>query len=421
MNNQKKYKLTKTLTQHGGVYGLKWFRGTNTTIFLSQYFNNGKLWLMSKGTQLLSAMVPMSETVDGGITSPIGVNWHGISGYSDDNKFRESCTYAKKTVKFDVSRMNDNYRGSVERAIKNSFNNSPTVNFCQYVMSAVISGGRISQFTNESIFSNLPEQTKSAYREKINFIIHKCVASLEILSRRNLFKDIAEDYKEYIDPNIISKWDGDKALFIDSLCRRKLGLPMADCYTSMALRERPPRTIINVSGRKGTFWYDGFETDITITIMIWINYLDTLQQIYKDDKQINEYYGQYAGYVWEHTATERNSEIIVGLDILKGYYNISNTIGFFMNDNYFPKQITEDDKQILENPIPLIVGKKTDTNMERTISETNETLVLNKEPFGKDGICTIICSSSHKQEIEKILVRYNLSNEMEIITDDTNL
>jgi len=58
-----------------------WSRGTNTSVFLSYYRGpNDSHVLLSKAEQIRRGFVPMMETVDPGITSPLGVNRRSISG-----------------------------------------------------------------------------------------------------------------------------------------------------------------------------------------------------------------------------------------------------------------------------------------------------------------------------------------------------
>lgn len=86
-------------------YGdLLWVRGTNTSIFLSCYHEDGQWKLMAKGTQFRKGFVPMMETIDPGINAIFGVNYTSISGYPP-SKITGSGEYATKphnVIPFDV-------------------------------------------------------------------------------------------------------------------------------------------------------------------------------------------------------------------------------------------------------------------------------------------------------------------------------
>lgn len=74
-------------------WDLRWVRGTNTSVFLSCYFDDGEWKLLAKGAQMRRGFVPMMETIDGGITTADGVNNYEISAYPP-SKIRESGRYA---------------------------------------------------------------------------------------------------------------------------------------------------------------------------------------------------------------------------------------------------------------------------------------------------------------------------------------
>lgn len=76
-----KHQLICGRVYHGEHEDLLWVRGTNSTIFLSCYMRKGRWWLLAKGTQFRQGFVPMSETVDPGITSIAGINFDAISAY----------------------------------------------------------------------------------------------------------------------------------------------------------------------------------------------------------------------------------------------------------------------------------------------------------------------------------------------------
>jgi len=76
-----------------------WVRGTNSSIFLSCYHENGKWLLLSKGDQFRRGFVPMSETVDNGILNTSGVNFYFISAYVKRG-LRGSAEYAMKVAPF---------------------------------------------------------------------------------------------------------------------------------------------------------------------------------------------------------------------------------------------------------------------------------------------------------------------------------
>ena len=86
-------------------YGdLRWVRGTNTSIFLSCYYEDGQWKLMAKMTQFRKGFVPMMETVDTGILSLAGTNNTNISGFPP-SKIKDSGNYATQdsnTTPFDV-------------------------------------------------------------------------------------------------------------------------------------------------------------------------------------------------------------------------------------------------------------------------------------------------------------------------------
>jgi hypothetical protein len=74
---------------------IKWSRGTNTSIFLSYYKKDGKYWLMSKGDQIRNGFVPMLETWAVGIAELCGINWIGISG--NVGELATNAVYADST------------------------------------------------------------------------------------------------------------------------------------------------------------------------------------------------------------------------------------------------------------------------------------------------------------------------------------
>lgn len=79
---------------------IQWVRGTNSSIFLSCYRENGKWVLLAKGDQFRRGFVAMSETVDGGITSLAGVNFNSISAYPP-SQLNGSAVYALRAAPFD--------------------------------------------------------------------------------------------------------------------------------------------------------------------------------------------------------------------------------------------------------------------------------------------------------------------------------
>lgn len=90
-----KHKLTCGYVYTGTHEDLAWVRGTNSTIFLSCYLQNGRWWLLAKGVQFRQKFVPMSETVDEGIMSVAGINFDAISAYPP-SMIRGSGQYAMK-------------------------------------------------------------------------------------------------------------------------------------------------------------------------------------------------------------------------------------------------------------------------------------------------------------------------------------
>lgn len=90
-----------------------WVRGTNSSIFLECYRKNGKWYLMAKGYQFNKGFVPMSETIDCGITDSNGVNWETISGYSFEH-IKDSGSYANKTTIFDIDSEIKNLNSIIE-------------------------------------------------------------------------------------------------------------------------------------------------------------------------------------------------------------------------------------------------------------------------------------------------------------------
>jgi hypothetical protein len=77
-------------------WDIRWVRGTNTSVFLSCYFDDGEWKLLAKGAQMRRGFVPMMETIDGGINGTFGTNNTMISGYPP-SKIKGSGNYSTKS------------------------------------------------------------------------------------------------------------------------------------------------------------------------------------------------------------------------------------------------------------------------------------------------------------------------------------
>ena len=96
LSNGDPYLAKNRVAQLNEPYGdLLWVRGTNTSIFLSCYRADGGWKLMSKAAQFRKGFVPMMETIDQGITQPLGTNNINISGFPG-KKIKGSGGYATK-------------------------------------------------------------------------------------------------------------------------------------------------------------------------------------------------------------------------------------------------------------------------------------------------------------------------------------
>jgi len=373
----------------GDGYGdLTWVRGTDLSIFQSCYKLDDGYYLMSKGTQFKKGFVPMSETVDNGITDINGVNYESISGYTHDNIIG-SAKYAVKAPTFDINKTKEMFTqwiqnpGSVGAMIGYRCNPIIPVYLLLRMKQYGIDVQEYKKYLELFQKTECPQKIQEVW-----IYIDKITKRITTLLNMDLSK-FTDQIKEYNDENLYKLIDDIiKSVYPD--WERK-DLRMIDYHTN-SNREKyelnnKRRSIKDFRDYIANHDFDRISVDI---IHMRITAGDISDNIIK---VLNEYCKQ----------------LIMNMETQKFIYNIA------MNENPSLYTLTNDDKYIISTRCPLVLAS---TNKILTVQSQGENNIKDKIKLGKDGINIIYISGKKLLPIvEKILKDKNIDMEIRVDND----
>jgi len=377
---------------------IKWIRGTNSSIFLSCYFENNKWYLMSKGYQIYNGFVPMSETIDPGILSISGVNWEYISAYEFD-KINISGSYALRLNIFNLEETKQKLSLELQKEDKNKIE---IIYIIYYFL-------RIKQFTGNS--------------KSVEYYYNLMVTN-------NLNKIILERYvkiKEFLDL-IITLFNSDLNMY-----KQQLNFNILDNRELYAKLENEIRKKYNLPEKKISPYFaidPNFVTETNITDYIFKNYKKYYYPMINGSHTWNNYITNII--LTKLLVDSNNNEYIKikkevidymnkHLDFLKNLIDIFN---YAIDPNIQSKYVLNtQDKKILESPISLIIcSRKITGEIIHTFEEDdgkkyNELGIKNKIEIGNNGADLIIVKNEQdKIKLIELLRNINFNiNEIEIV------
>lgn len=352
-----------------------WVRGTNTTIFLSCYRQNGRWYLMSKGDQFRQGFVPMSETIDPGITSIAGVNYNYISA-NPPSKFEESMAYALRAAPF-------HYLDTVSE-----LTNAKYLELVKVIFLIM----RLKQYDGEmtDIVKIVTEKLLSRewVKEELTEITETLIEFKKI--KKLLFADIKKPSMD------ISRED---YIAFQNEIRRTFGLEFWN-YLSLDKKEWLQSMIRNAEGELYRFIASAYNRK---------EYLVTRIIMMKSFLQNEEYKEVFLHIAEIMKKYKRNIKVFMSLY----EKTISSEPPVF--------SVTKNDEIILENPIPLIIASRNASTQgvrHREDNPNSEIMLSSPIEIGGSGANVIIV---RKQDLSKFKVLLKLLefpiNDIEILTE----
>lgn len=352
-----------------------WVRGTNTTIFLSCYRNTDGWFLMSKGDQFRKGFVPMSETIDPGITSIAGVNYDFISA-NPPAKFEESMNYALRAVPF-------RYMETVSELVKAEY---------MELVKAVFLLMRLKQYDGE-VTPIVTELTKTItsrdwFQKQLQEINDTLVEFKKI--KKLLFAKIERPSPEISREDYIA-FQNDIRKQFDLPYHHYLSLDKGSWLRNMLKNPTGEfyRWIANAYNRK--------EFLVTRIIMV------------KSFLEEEEYADVFAHIVRIMNGYKKNIKVFMNL-----YQKTIDPISPVF-------EVTKNDEIILEDPIPLIIASRnasTNGKPHRTDVVNSEINLPSPIEIGNNGANVIFVRKSDEGKLLLLLKRIGFSiADIEIFTD----
>jgi hypothetical protein len=361
---------------------LKVVRGTNSSVFLSCYReDDGNWYMMSKGYQIRHGFVPMSETIDSGILGLFGVNKDYISFYPPD-KIKDSATYANRVKKYDPLENLDRYMlwacDETYAAFKGT--NYEANNACNAVLLIYLILRLKQYYGSHAAALNPLDQLKRKYREL------KCSEVWE--ERKNGFKrrigkitSLANyDYSKYRQQYL--EGSNEIKLEIDNKIRSEIDKELLGEAYEGYMR-------INCA-------FDPYEPIRDDMPNMGPGISCIIRNIMQNDSYKKE-------------LLDRANNDLEWIETVQTQLN--NAI---RNEPKF--KLTDEDKKILENPIPLLFASTTEGTV---ISEkTHEYGIKDKIKIGSGGMDVVYVKAKDRDALMKILSDRDI-NDLQVRVNDT--
>jgi hypothetical protein len=384
------YSLDWTLHKRicGKVYtgnhdDLLWVRGTNTSIFLSCYLSNGKWRLLAKGEQFRRRFVAMMETVDSGISGIGGVNFESISAYSA-TEIRGSGRYAARTSPYsnkpELVRIKENLR----------FDPQP---WHATLVEIAYSFMRLKQWSGHAEYYPLALR----YRRFVNGQYQEQIFEDDVRKLEQLFELFATDVYLPLGWQTLDEVSRRRQVVaLLNGIRRQFGYSESEAFDSSLLNEEELQSIL----QRGIVYLVSADRDQLLSLVVAIKLFLPVRWPLVEALLVNEVH-----------------RLLRHAELIKIIYNeaVSNRPPAYA--------VTEEDRRILEAPIPLIIAS-TNESIQRTkvrpYDSASELKLPGKIRIGASGANVIVVRRKDKNALKKLLRELPVPiTDMQIRVDDT--
>jgi hypothetical protein len=354
-------------------WDIRWVRGTNTSVFLSCYFEDDEWKLLAKGSQMHRGFVPMMETVDAGINATFGTNQTMISGYppSHIRGSGEWSTREQNVTIFDPV--------TTARRLQEIFEDRPSPG---YFAKIIFSFLRIRQWGDDAEAGQLLRQLDFKNTDWYAF------EKAELKRKKDFFRSVprllADDFERYIPAAQAARESGNTGDFFSIL-----GMASEE-YHNLGNMKIPWDFFADDMKKRGTdlkiMIINSFDFASFSSFFRWVFVFKVLGS--DDDKvafyEVTRGLPEKAVIGLERTEFwERFFESAIDLETAPAY------------------QLNSIDKEILEDPISIVVASTAQSGIP--VSKTNETNIFDSITFGPSGVDVIYVRAFQREALERVL------------------